>query len=56
MLLICIEIYNELLEILEQQRKEYNRIIETDRLLRKKLYAHYKEFSFLIKETPKRIY
>ena len=51
-----LEIYTELLERLNKQRKEYDRIIETDAKLLKKLNTHYNEFSSLIKETPKRVY
>ena len=50
-----LEIYTELLERLNKQREEYNRNIEADRMLLKKLNGHYNEFSSsIIKETPKR--
>ena len=49
-----LEIYMQLLELLNKQRKEYDKIIETDAKLLKKLNTHYNEFSSLIKETPKR--
>ena len=51
--------YEELLEILEQQHEEYNRIMEADRMLRKKLNfikCRYKKFSSFANENPKRRY
>ena len=49
------EIYTELLERLNKQREEYNKNIEADRMLLKKLNGRYNEFSSsIIKETPKR--
>ena len=53
-----ISAYSELLEILENQYDEYNRIMEADRLLRKKLKNQYKykKFSSFADENPKRRY
>ena len=50
--------YEELLKLLEKQHKEYNRIMEADRMLRKKLKNQYKykKFSSFTKENPKRRY
>ena len=53
-----ISTYEELLEILKQQYEEYDRIMEADRMLRKKLKTQYKykKFSSFANENPKRRY
>ena len=53
-----LDVYKELLEILEQQHEDYNRIMEADRMLRKKLKSQYKyrKFSSFTNESPKRRY
>lgn len=53
-----LDVYKELLEILEQQHEDYNRIMEADRMLRKKLKSQYKyrKFSSFTNESPKRGY
>ena len=53
-----ISTYEELLDILEQQHEDYNRIMKADRMLRKKLKSKYKyrKFSSFTKENPKRRY
>ena len=50
-----LETYTELLELLEKQHKEYDKIIEANTMLRKKLNYDYTEFSLSIKENPKRV-
>ena len=54
-----LEVYAELLERLNKQRKEYNKIIEADKMLRKKfnfIKCRYKKFSSFANENPKRRY
>lgn len=53
-----IDAYEELLALLEKQHEEYNRIMEADRILRKKLKNQYKykKFSSFANENPKRRY
>ena len=53
-----LDAYEELLALLEQQHEEYDRIMEADRMLRKKLKSQYKyrKFSSFTNETPKRRY
>ena len=53
-----LETYEELLALLEKQHEEYNRIMEADRMLRKKLKNQYKykKFSSFTNENPKRRY
>ena len=53
-----IDTYEELLALLEKQHEEYNRIMEADRMLRKKLKNQYKykKFSSFTNENPKRRY
>ena len=53
-----LDVYEELLGLLEQQHEEYDRIMEADRILRKKLKNQYKykKFSSFANETPKRRY
>ena len=53
-----IDAYEELLALLEKQHEEYNRIMEADRMLRKKLKNQYKykKFSSFANENPKRRY
>ena len=51
--------YSELLEQLDKQHKEYDRIMEADRLLRKKfnfIEYKYRKFSSFTNEDPKRRY
>ena len=53
-----LENYEELLALLENQHEQYNRIMEADRMLRKKLKNQYKykKFSSFTNENPKRRY
>ena len=53
-----IDAYEELLALLEKQHEEYNKIMEADRMLRKKLKNQYKykKFSSFANENPKRRY
>ena len=53
-----LDVYEELLELLEKQHEEYNRIMEADRMLRNKLKNQYKykKFSSFTNENPKRKY
>ena len=54
-----IDAYEELLALLEKQHEEYNRIMEADRMLRKKfnlIKCRYKKFSSFANENPKRRY
>ena len=51
-----LDTYAELFEQLYKQRHKYERIIEADTMLRKKLDIHYIEFSSFVKENPKRVY
>ena len=53
-----LETYEELLKLLENQYKEYNRMMEADRMLRKKLKSQYKykKLSSFANENPKRRY
>ena len=53
-----LDVYEELLGLLEQQHEEYNRIMEADKMLRKKLKSQYKykKFSSFTNESPKRRY
>lgn len=51
-----LDVYVELFEQLYKQRDKYERIIEADTMLRKKLDIHYIEFSSFVKENPKRVY
>ena len=53
-----LETYEELLKLLENQYKEYNRMMEADRMLRNKLKNQYKykKFSSFTNENPKRRY
>ena len=54
-----ISTYEELLEILEQQHKEHDKILEADRMLRKKfnfIKCRYKKFSSFANESPRRRY
>lgn len=53
-----IDAYEELLALLEKQYEEYNRIMDADRMLRKKLKKQYKykKFSSFANENPKRRY
>ena len=51
-----LDAYSELLEQLFKQRDKYERIIEADEKLRKKLDIHYIEFSSFANENPKRVY
>ena len=54
-----IDAYEELLALLEKQHEEYNRIMEADRLLRKKFNSikyKYRKFSSFANEKPKRVY
>ena len=50
--------YEELLDILEQQHEEYNKMLKADSMLRKKLKNQYKykKFSSFANENPKRRY
>lgn len=52
-----LETYTQLLELLDRQHEEYNKIIEADNMLRKKINIsyYYKNFSLSIKENPKRV-
>ena len=53
-----LDAYEELLVLLQKQHEEYNRIMEADRMLRKKLKNQYKykKFSSFANENPKRSY
>ena len=53
-----LDAYEELLALLENQHEQYNRIMEADRMLRKKLKNQYKykKFSSFTNENPKRRY
>ena len=53
-----IDAYEELLALLEKQHEEYNRIMDADIMLRKKLKNQYKykKFSSFANENPKRRY
>lgn len=54
-----LDAYEELLALLEKQHEEYNRIMEADRMLRKKfnfIKCRYKKFSLFTNENPKRRY
>lgn len=53
-----LDVYEELLGLLEKQHEEYNRIMEADRMLRNKLKNQYKykKFSSFTNENPKRRY
>ena len=53
-----IDAYSELLELLQKQYDEYDKIMEADRMLRKKLKNQYKykKFSSFADENPKRRY
>ena len=53
-----LDAYEELLALLDKQHEEYNRIMEADRMLRKKLKNQYKykKFSSFANENPKRRY
>ena len=50
--------YEELLALLEKQHEEYNRVMDADNMLRKKLKNQYKykKFSSFANENPKRRY
>ena len=53
-----LDAYEELFALLEKQHKEYDRIMEADRMLRNKLKSQYKykKFSSFTNENPKRRY
>ena len=54
-----LETYTKLLEILDKQRKEYHKMLDADKMLRKKfnfIKCKYKKFSSFAKENPKRVY
>lgn len=54
-----LEAYTELLQLLDKQYKQYNKMLEADRLLRKKfnfIKCRYKKFSSFANENPKRRY
>ena len=53
-----LDVYEELLGLLEQQHEEYNRMMEADRMLRNKLKNQYKykKFSSFTNENPRRRY
>ena len=53
-----IDAYEELLALLEKQHEEYNRIMDADTMLRKKLknQCKYKKFSSFANENPQRRY
>ena len=54
-----LDIYEELLVLLDKQRKEYHEMLEADKMLRKKfnfIKCRYKKFSSFANEHPKRRY
>ena len=54
-----LETYTQLLQILDKQRKEYHKMLEADKMLRKKfnfIKCRYKKFSSFANENPKRRY
>ena len=54
-----LETYTQLLQILDKQRKEYHKMLEADKMLRKKfnfIKCRYKKFSSFANENPRRSY
>ena len=54
-----LETYTQLLQILDKQRKEYHKMLEADKMLRKKfnfIKCKYKKFSSFANEKPRRSY
>ena len=54
-----LEIYTQLLELLDKQYEQYDKILKADRMLRKKfnfIKCRYKKFSSFANENPKRRY
>ena len=54
-----LETYTQLLQILDKQRKDYHKMLEADKMLRKKfnfIKCRYKKFSSFANENPKRRY
>lgn len=54
-----LETYTQLLQLLDKQRKEYHKMLEADKMLRKKfnfIKCRYKKFSSFANENPRRVY